>query len=207
MFINGIQISECSCKPYIYNKEYDENTIGCGVVLDFIGKEGEEHLKNNFCGEMSALHFVEINNKTLFVIHSTLNRIFPIVDMYKLFPLIAYGNSHFENWPELQAAISYKELTDSNIIEHQFMILNPKYAIKWGRESEKIYCKKIGKHLIEINNQVERVYQQTKIHHNAPARDVFLSIQGISNLLPLLYELCEFDLNQEMTTFKYILIM
>lgn len=151
---------------------------------------------------MSALHFVEINNSKLVLIHNTLSKIFPIIDMHELFPLIAYGNNYLENWPELQFVISFKELTESKILEQQFLILNPKYATKWGRESEKIYCKKVGKHLIEINNHVERVYQQTKIHHNSPAREVFLSVQGVSNLLPLLYQLCEFNSKPEWTSFK-----
>lgn len=199
-------VGEYSCKQYVHNKDFDENTIGCGIRNEFIGKEGEERLIHNFCGEMSALHFVEINSKTAFLIHNLLNKIYLIVDMFELFPLIAYGASFYENCTELQSAISYKELTESGFIEHQFLIINPKYATKWSRENEKIYYKKIGKHSIEINNQVERVYPQTKILHNAPAREVFSTIQGISAIMPLLYELSEFNSNPDWNLYKYLYI-
>ena len=151
---------------------------------------------------MSALHFVEINNKTAFIIHNLLNKIYLTVDMFELFPLIAFGASYYENCPELQSVISFKELSESGFLEHQFLIINPKYANKWSRECEKIYNKKIGKHSIEINNQVERVYPQTKIHHNAPACEVFRSIQGISAVMPLLYELGEFNSNPDWNSYK-----
>ncbi len=181
-FFDGELAQEATAtKTYSGGKECDENSIG--------REQDEAH---NFRGEVGTLHFVEIAHGSLAITHTVLAKVFRVLPMSELFPLIAYGKEAYDNWPELQECIYFKELVESGIIERLFLVVNPKFAAGPGaRPGEKIFVKKAAKHTVEICCQVEKVLPRTRTYHNAPAKDTFLVIRGVLAFVPLLQSLSD----------------
>ena len=180
LYVSAELVKEAPCKPYHHKLEYDENTIGCGIQLEYVGKQGEEKIKNNFRGEMSALYFIDVSQKTLPQIHSFLTYISTHVPLENMVDYLGLP----------QEANSGKSF-DVGIVEKIFMHINPKYTGKPTQSKQRMYVLHKGGKSIEVFNNVERVYQETKVEHNSIAKDVFLCIGGIKTLLPLLYALPE----------------
>jgi hypothetical protein len=66
-----------------------------------------------------------------------------------------------------------------------------------------VHSIKYGKKEIDIYNDVERVYSETRIDHNMIASDVFFNIGGIETLFPLLYNIAEQEHSKD---FMYLLL-
>ena len=199
LYINGDLVKETQCRKYYENKNYDENSVGCEILIEYINQEGEERLRSNFRGEMSALHFAEVNSGNLYPTHfNIMKRIFRFISMHELFPIIAFGEKRCDSWPMIKQVIAHKELVESKLLERIFLIVNPKYASKFYQVHEKIYTSiQRGGYKLELTNHVERIYKHAKIHHNSPARDVLLNIGGIKIFMPLLYQLGEYTATQK----------
>lgn len=140
--------------------------------MEYVDKGGEEGLKNNFRGEMSALFFGEVNAKTSIQFHAILSKIYDTINIEDLFQLR-----------------NQNEVLQPNILEKIFMMANPKYTSKQYRTTEKVYLCHTQSANIPVFNNVERVYQDTKILHNTPARDVFINIGGVRTLFLLFHKL------------------
>ena len=185
-------IKESPYKPYQAKLDYDENTIGCGVVLEYVGKQGEEKIKNYFRGEMSALYFIDVSAKSLPAVHALLTSTFVShVGMENLVQWLAYQ--------QVEVHKPGKTGHDAGIIEKIFMHINPKYTGRMSQSKRRVYAyyKGSAKNVVDIFNHVERVYQEARIEHNTPAKEVFLNIGGIKILMPLLYQLAEYDTTPE----------
>jgi len=194
LYINSELIKETAFKQYHNKLDYDENTIGCGVQLDYVGSHGEEKIKNNFRGQMTALYFIEISYDSIGEIH-------------RFFSYVA-KNIPIENIPHYLAMPQDPKqgnTFDVKIIDKIFMHINPKYTGKTSSIKQKVYCIQKGtKNLYDIYNYVERVYHETKIDHNIVAKDIFMDIGGIKTLLPLLNLLPTLEFSNEIMYFSYI---
>jgi hypothetical protein len=201
--VNGSLVKETQCKPYSSDAEYDENSVGCGIVTTAAGQRDAETLKNNFKGEIGALYFVEVGPKTVAATHALLSKISSTMIIHDIFPLVCYGASSYESCPELKQAVSHKELVEGGLAERAFFIVNPKYSTSWTSKGDKIYGRKAAKSGHDLSNHIEGLYPQTQVHHNTPARDVMLDIQGINALLPLLYSFGEPSISLEKSAHAY----
>ncbi len=163
-------------KPYQAKLDNDENTIGCGVLLEYVSKEGYEKITNCFCGEMGALYFLEVAPDSVAAVHSTLS----------------YASVHI-GMEELVHTLSVPghRTKDAAIIDRIFMQVNPKYTGKISQAKQRLYVCYKGKTAIDVFNSVESLYKEVRIDHNVPAKEVFLNIGGLKPLMPLLYQLAE----------------
>ena len=196
MFIDGELFQENTItRTYAGGKECDEN---------FVGRESRGEDSSTFRGEMGTLHFFELPTRASLVsTHNTLKKVFRILPMSELFPLLAYGKDWYDNWPELQECVYFKELTDLGMPERVFLVANPKFAGKLTPGGEKVYsfAKKTGKHagvMVDICGQIEKVYPQTRVYHNSPAKDTFLAIRGLLCFFPLVQKFADsFDFSTD----------
>lgn len=140
---------------------------------------------------MSTLHFVEINEKNISCTHSLLNKVFKLINLQELFPLISYGESILNNYPELLHEISYKEIVDACLADRILLLISPKYANQLTEGGTNVIYPKKGKCISEITNHVKKIYKQTAIHHNSNAREMLLNFGGVKAFMPFLYQLAE----------------
>jgi len=161
LYIDGVLIKKSNFNSYRENVTYDENSIGCGIQIEYAGKQGEERISNNFCGEMTALYFLEVDSN----LHSIL----------------------FTNMKSLENLIE----ESNEIINKVFIQVNPKYTKRAIQSEQRVYVMKCNKKNIDVRNDVEGRYGDTRIDHNMATRDVFFNIGGIEILLPLLYNIAE----------------
>jgi len=191
-FIDGIETFKETYKPYRTGLvSYDNNSVGCEIVSKEKYENGEVWLKDNFRGEMGVVHFTAIDCNTLEPIRRVLTKVYKIINMQDLFPLIAFGDNRCFNIPKLQKKMNYTELVRSSLLERIFLIVSPKCARNSTSEPEKIFTWKQGKSICNLYNHTEEVYKQARIHHNYPGKDVLVNIGGIKRLMFILHELAE----------------
>ena len=142
--------------------------------MEYVDKGGEEGLKSNFRGEMSALYFSEVSPKTIIQHHAIISKIYNAINMEDLFQIT-----------------NQQSILQPNFLDKIFIIANPKYTSKLYRTTDKVYLCHIQSDKIPVYNNVERVYQDTKILHNTPAKDVFINIGGVKTLFLLFHKLTE----------------
>lgn len=172
MILNQEQACEMKSKVYPTNKDYDVNSIACEIAMD---KMNDNKIKNNFCGQMSALYFVEASHKNYASFHSVLKAIY------------SSNNFIFSDFANLFANLS-QQLGISGLLDKMFLIVNPKWARKPLDPAEAVYVlQQKGKQ--ELFNQVQQILPYTTIHNNSQARTTFPNIDGIISLLPLLFEI------------------
>ena len=192
--MNSELVRESVCKPYQPRLDYDENTIGCGVLLEYVSKEGYEKVKNCFCGQMGALYFIEVSAESLSSTHSVLSR--------------ASERMGFEDLVHKVSGIKTSGKADlAGVVEKIFMQVNPKYTGKISQSKQRLYVvypKSKGKDGLDVCNHVESLYKEVRIDHNLPAKDVFLNIGGAKVLMPLLYQLGESLSEVEQHDFAYL---
>ena len=105
LYINGELIQDFPVKPYNFVRDFDEFTLGCGMAMEFTGKQGSEVLRNHFRGVMSTMHFAEVNSKTAIATHNALFKIWKGVQMTSLYPILAYSKDYYESSLELKNMI------------------------------------------------------------------------------------------------------
>ena len=191
-------MKESPCKPYPYKLDYDENTIGCGVQLEYVDKQGYEKIKNCFRGEMSALFFLEVTPKTLAPTHSSLAYLSSHVSMDEIFHSLSGQavESHHASASNSKGPKTTK--MDTTVLEKVVMQINPMYTGKLSQSKERLYayCKTGSKTPIDVFNHVERLYPTARIDHNMPAKDFFLDVGGPKMLMPLLYRLADAEIEE-----------
>jgi hypothetical protein len=183
LYIDFKLVKDVVIKSYVAQLNYDENTIGCGIQLEYIGKKGQESIINNFCGEMTVLHFFEVSSKTMNQMHDSLTFIEKDIGL--------------ENFSSDISTRQDTKHVDISIMEKMFMHVNPKYIdriTQYKQKADTIIRK--GKN-IDIYNSVERIYAETIVDHNMVAKDNFLNIGGIKLLFPAFYKIVEGEPNEK----------
>lgn len=170
--------------PYKYSANYDENSIGCTIGADYLGKKVEDQLSNNFKGEMSALHFIEVAGETIQSTHKLLSKISRMMSMQELYPLLSYGEFSHQN----NNKIILEDIQKNKILERLFLIINPSYSDQGYNNNGTIF---VGKQTEELINHVEFLYSQTTVQRTVPAKFMFISIGGVRTLLPLMDEIAD----------------
>ena len=79
------------------------------------------------------------------------------------------------------------------VVQQSFLLVSPQYAGKSMSPGERIFVHKVAGKSADISKQIEEVHKKTRVHHNYPAKDVFINIGGIKCLLPFLFELAEWS--------------
>ena len=97
LYLNGELVKEATCKRYSSKLEYDENTIGCALQFAHIDKEGEEKLKDNFKGIMSALYFIEVSPTNVHSTHAFLARAHTRMHVEELALMLGYRQEEVFN--------------------------------------------------------------------------------------------------------------
>lgn len=171
LYVDSVLVKESACKVYQASAVYDENAVGCGIQLEFVGKQGEERIGNNFRGEMTALYFVEANTKIL----PEINEAFGKVNALKT----------FEGFVECSENLFEKE----KIVRKIFMQVNPKYTRKGIQGRQRVLTIKHSGKNIDLFNDVERMYSDSRIDHNMSAADLLFNAGGIKVMLPFLHNI------------------
>ena len=192
MYVNSELIKEASCKQYPTKLEFEENSVGCGISMEYIGKEGEERLEHNFHGEMSAVYFVEVSTKSIKTTHQFLSQIFSKINLNELIPLLAYKQDSVKNLLS-QSKNPLKEIAKVSLIERIFTFVAPQSSTKTYKSNTKFYfcASDPSKNFVEIFNHIERIYNGTKVHFNVPGQKTFLILGGFKLILPILSTLAE----------------
>jgi len=186
LYINSKLVKDVVIKPYLVQANYDENTIGCGIQLDYIGKKGQESIINNFCGEMTTLYFFEVSSKTMTQVHDTLTFIEEKIRL-----------ENFHSYVSTRQDSKIDKNIDLNIIEKIFMHINPKYIDRITQHKQKADTIIRKGKSIDIYNSVERVYAETIINNNMVAKDNFLNIGGVKLLFPAFHKIVQAEPNKE----------
>ncbi len=220
MYLNSELVREGPCKLYKPKLNYDESTIGCGVQLEYVDKQGYEKIKNCFRGEMGALHFIEVTPKNIAQTHAALAYLSTHVDMDELVHTVSTHATEARKEAKSQASATKDAagaagkaraefLGDTSVIDRIFMHINPKYTGKLSQSKQRLfsYQKSGSKSVIDVFNHVERLYPEARVDHNTSARDVFLNVGGIKMLMPLLYRLAETSGATELHDFVYLSCM
>ena len=176
--------------PYKYSANYDENSIGCIIGSDYLGKKVEDQLSNNFKGEMSALHFIEVAGNTIQSTHMILNKVSQTMSMQELYPVLSYGDNMYKG----NSKIFLEEVRKSKLLERIFIIINPSYSDQGYNNSGIIY---VGKQTEELINHVEFLYSQTSVLRTSPGKFMFMNIGGVKPILPLMDTIVEICSSRE----------
>lgn len=175
---------------------YTANHIGCNVALRKQSGEESEHFTNHFVGEMSALHFVAVDYASLQAVQRCLRKVAAFVDVHSIFPFLAYGEGLYKSSPKMQDTAGIEEGFRYVVVQHSFLVVSPQYAGRSVQAGDAVFIHRLstpGAKTMEVCSPVDTVYRRTKVHHNYPARDVFINIGGIKCLLPFLYDLAEWS--------------
>jgi len=172
VYIDSMLIKKARIIPYNAMTKYDKNTIGCGLKLI---ENDKELLFDNFNGEMSALYFIEVDNKSLIQVHNTLTYILKEIGLENL-------ADNFDVIAESKA----KKNIDINLLEKTFMHINPKYTIKKIQCKQRVHVLSKG---YEVFNSINEVYDGTIVCHNTVSKDLFFDIGGVRALVPLISKL------------------
>lgn len=202
MYINSELIKEASCKQYPTKVEFEENSVGCGISMEYIGKEGEERLEHNFHGEMSAVYFIEVSTKNLKATHEFLSQIYGGINLSELIPILAYKQEIIKKLL-VQSKNSPKEIVKVGLIERIFTFVAPSCSKKTYKSNTKFFlcASDPSKNYREIYNHIERIYNGTKAHYNVPGQKAFLILGGFKLILPLISTLA--DSSSKNTKFMY----
>ncbi len=150
-----------------------ENSIGSRTEPASDEDDEKEQISHNFCGEMSALHFVAISDPEVMVIHKYLCSIVGKSDIHSLVPSLEEG---MKSIPEKDPALA------SRI----FMLVSPACVHGSIRPGDTLF-RIVGPK--DIYSPIANVLEGTRVHHNHPLQDVFVSISGAKCLLPFLQDL------------------
>lgn len=190
--MNGELIYEGHTVPYSAKSVYNENFIGYKSISN---KEGNIKTLNSFKGQMSTLHFIGINKSTHESMHNILTKIYPLISMNQLFPVLAYEEAYDQIGIKIKQTIQYKDLINSIDIDRIFFLISPKYASKKISQNENLF---LGNNLngkqIKLTNHIVLMYKHTHSLHATPAKNILANLDGVNCLLPFLYELGEFKI-------------
>ena len=155
-------------------------------------------MANNFCGELSAAHFLGINAPSLQKIHNVLKCVFDLVGASELISVLSSDAAILGN-SQLAARISSEQVADSELLQRLFMVANPKWAHKVAEDFETVawIANKSGKQILELRNNVERIYASTRVQHNTPGQTVLANIGGVKTLLPLLHHVAGHERSEQ----------
>jgi hypothetical protein len=163
LYLNGDTIGSIKYEKYPNDSSFKENTLGCSSVgVKFY---------NSFFGEMTAVHFVAVNEFNMDQVHKFISKIAPLVEIED-FSLLA--NRGKINNPRLKQALESGNMDLAKLQESVFLSANPKLVTE---DSENI------KHSTFQHGYIKSIYSMTKVYHNLSLKDSFMSIGGIGSLL------------------------
>ena len=152
------------CIEYQSDEDYINNSIG-------FNENGEY-----FCGEMSAIYFV---NDTPMNIHKFLYSLYRTITMND--HDFVLSNNQLKG--KLSNKISSIDGKHIDILKNAFFVINPKFI------SENLEAFGKEKNAFMVNNGIYAIEKYTQIHSNNIGRIMFTNIGGIKTLLPILEQI------------------
>jgi hypothetical protein len=149
---------------YQYKEPYNVNTVGYNDDGEF------------FCGETSALYFIEAIPSEM---HKLLNVLYKIIPLSDLIPILS-GN--VLQWKHKIPSINFNSsFSLQKIIFH----INPKLVSENTQMNEEVFIDKTKKTVV-VSSGVSEMKKSTLVHHNTFGQTVFVNIGGIKTLIPIL---------------------
>ena len=135
------------------------------------------------------MYFAETSAHAMNMTHGLLKSVYDVLAMSELTNILAGDISILHANPMISIRIANEQIVKTGLVERIFFALNPKWARRTSYNGELValISNKSTKQPLELCNHVDRIYPQTRISHNTPARTVFANIGGMKTMLPLLH--------------------
>ena len=167
LYINGKIQKDCQY-PYYYSKlKYIYNFLGCSIDTNIIDKE---KFVNTFKGQISAVHFIEVQKKTLEQVHKILEAVQKYGEVHEITSWIQLSEGEYQK-RDIAQYVTYKQMKELNTI---FICASPNLC-----------------HAKCAKNQVEVLCGTTQARYLNSAKSVILDRGGIKIFFPLLNHLAK----------------